>query len=40
MRSCSFVKFGALIVIIEHFKCDELTRAPCQSLQKIDVFDQ
>ncbi len=36
MRSCSFVKFQALIVIVEHFKCDELTRA----LLKFDVFDQ
>ncbi len=26
MRSCSFVKFQALIVIVEHFKCGELTR--------------
>ncbi len=23
----------------EHFKCDELTRAPCQSLPKFDTFD-
>ncbi len=40
MTSCSLVKFQALIVIVEHFKCDELTRAPCRSLPKIDVFDQ
>ncbi len=39
MRSCSFVKFQALIVIAKHFKCDELTRAPCQSLPKIGFFD-
>ncbi len=25
---------------LEHFKCDELTRAPCRSLPKFDVFDQ
>ncbi len=24
---------------LEQFKCDELTRALCQSLPKIDVFD-
>ena len=39
MRSCSFVKFQALIVTLEHFKCDELTRALCRSLPKFDVFD-
>ena len=39
MRSRSFVKFQALIVIVEHFKCGELTRAPCQLLPKFDVFD-
>ncbi len=40
MRSCSFVKFQALIVMLEQFKCDELTGAPCWSLLKFDVFDQ
>ncbi len=25
---------------LEHLKCDELTRPPCQSLPKFDVFDQ
>ncbi len=39
IRSCSFVKFQTLIVMLEQFKCDELTRAPCRSLPKIDVFD-
>ncbi len=39
IRSCSFVKFQTLLVIVEHFKCDELTRAPRRSLPKIDVFD-
>ncbi len=24
---------------LEHFKCDELTRAPCRSQQRFDVFD-
>ncbi len=37
MRSCSFVKFQALIVMLEHLKCDELTRALCRSLAKFDV---
>ncbi len=40
MRSCTLVKFQALIVMLEHFECDELTRAPCRSLMKFDVFDQ
>ncbi len=40
MRPCSFVKFQALIAIMEHFKCDELTRALCRLLPKIGVFDQ
>ncbi len=25
---------------LEHFKCDELTKAPCQLLPKIGVLDQ
>ncbi len=39
MGPCSFVKFQALIVLLEHFKCDELTRALCLPLLKFDVFD-
>ncbi len=39
MRSCSFVKFQALVVMLEHCKCDELTRALCRLLLKFDVFD-
>ncbi len=39
MRSCSFVNFQALIAMLEQFKCDELTRAPCRLLPKFDVFD-
>ncbi len=39
MRSCSFVKFEALIVMLEQCKCDELTRALCLLLPKFDVFD-
>ncbi len=37
MRSCSFVKFQALIAMLEQFKCDELTRALCRLLPKFDV---
>ncbi len=37
MRSCSSVQFQALIVMLEHFKCDELTRVPCQSLLKFEA---
>ncbi len=40
MRSCSLIKFQALIAMLEQFKCDELTRALCWSLLKINVFDQ
>ncbi len=32
MEPCSFVKLQALIVMLEHFKGDELTTAPCWSL--------
>ncbi len=39
MRSCSLVKFQALIVMLEHLKCDELTRALWRSLLKFNVFD-
>ncbi len=39
MRSCSLGKFQALIVMLEHFKCDELIRGLCRSLPKFDVFD-
>ncbi len=39
MRSCSFVKFQALIAMLEQFKYDGLTRALCWLLPKIDVFD-
>ena len=39
MRSCSFVKFQALVVTIECFKCDELSRPLCQMQLNFDVFD-
>ncbi len=38
-RSCSFVKFQALIVTIECHKCDELSRPLCQVQLNFDVFD-
>ncbi len=39
MRSCSFVRFQALIAMLEQFKGDGLTIAPCLLLPKFDVFD-
>ncbi len=39
MGPCSFVKFQAVIAILEHLKCDDLARASCQLLPKCDVFD-
>ncbi len=39
MRSCSFVKFQALIAMLEHLKCDELTIALWWLLPKFNVFD-
>ena len=39
MRSCSFVKFRALIVMLEHSKYHELTRGPCWTWPNFDVFD-
>ncbi len=38
-RSCNFVKFQALVVTIECFKCDELSRPLCQMQLNFDVFD-
>ncbi len=39
MRSCSFVKFQALIVMQEHSKYRELTRGLCRTQPNFDVFD-
>ncbi len=39
MTSCSFVKFQALIVTRECFKCDELSRPLFQMQLNFDAFD-
>ncbi len=40
MRSCSFSKFWMCIMTLEHhFKCDELTKGPCQPQQNLTLFD-
>ncbi len=38
-RSCNSVKFQALVVTRECFKCDELSRPLCQMQLNFDVFD-